>query len=161
MKIHKLSRFVLALCVFAAGCSLLMPDSPTKTFKTFVEASQKKDIEGIKKSLSSGTLKMMETAAKMENATLDEKLKSDDSNTSYKEMPEMRNEKITGDAATLEVKNRTTGEWDTIPFVKEDGKWKIAFDKFIEEMMKKLADDFTKPFSNDAGKTDSGNTAKP
>ena len=53
-------------------------------------------------------------------------------------MPETRNEKITGDTATLEIKNEKTGKWDSLPFVKEDSEWKIAFDKFIENMMKEL-----------------------
>ena len=74
---------------------------------------------------------------------------------------EMRNEKITGETATLEVKNQTTGAWDTIPFVREEGKWKIAFDKLIEEMMKKLADDITKPFTGGGDNTNSNAAPKP
>lgn len=42
-------------------------------------------------------------------------------------VPEMRNEKIDGDTATIEVK--AEGKWDETPLVKEDGIWKIAFDK--------------------------------
>ena len=49
----------------------------------------------------------------------------------------MRNEKITGDGGTLEVQYDGRKEWLTMYFVKEDGDWKIAFDKTLEEMLKK------------------------
>jgi hypothetical protein len=55
-------------------------------------------------------------------------------------MPETRNEKINGDMATLEVKNEKTDKWDPLPFVKENGEWKIALDKFLEDMMKSLGE---------------------
>jgi hypothetical protein len=156
MKIRKLPLLVLAVCVFAAaGCDLLTKDSPTAAFKSYVEATQKKDVEAIKKTLSAETLKMLDAEAKMNNQTLDEMLKKDDN--AYAEMPETRNEKITGERATLEVKNRKTGEWDTIPFNREDGKWKLALDRFLEELFKKLADDFTKP----GGESNSNAAAKP
>jgi len=37
---------------------------------------------------------------------------------------EYKDEKINGDKATLAVKN-SYGSWETVPFVKEDGVWKI------------------------------------
>ena len=46
-------------------------------------------------------------------------------------MPELRNEKITGDTATVEMKRDKSDKWDTVPFVKEDGEWKIAFDRLV------------------------------
>jgi hypothetical protein len=157
MKISKLPLLIVAVCAFAvAGCDLLTKDSPTATFKTYVEATQKKDVAAIKKTLSAETLRMLEGEAKMNNQTLDEMLRKDEN--AYAEMPETRNEKIAGERATLEVKNRKTGEWDTIPFDREDGKWKIALDRFLEELFKKLADDFVKP---DSGESNANAAAKP
>jgi hypothetical protein len=57
----------------------------------------------------------------------------------------MRNEKIEGDTATLEVKNEKTTEWETLYFVKETDEWKIALDKSLEEMFKKSLGDWKMP----------------
>lgn len=129
------------ILVFAVtACSLLNSSSPTATFKAFFEASKKKDSAAMKKTLSKGTVDMFEKLAKEQNKSFDEMLKGIDKDGKDEKMPETRNEKITGDTATLEVKNEKTEKWDTLPFVKENGEWKIALDKFIENMIKDLGD---------------------
>jgi hypothetical protein len=130
---------VLAIFFAVSACSLLNSSSPTKTFKAFFEASKKKDVAGMKKSLSKGTVEMFDKLGKEQNKSTDDMLKGLDTTKEEKE-PETRNEKITGDTATLEVKNEKTGSWDTLPFVKENGEWKIALDKFLEDMIKGLGD---------------------
>lgn len=123
--------------------------SPTATLKAFYEATQKKDAEGIKKTLSKGTLEMLEGFAKAQNKTLDESLKSGlASDTSSDKMPETRNEKIDGDKATIEVKNDKTGQWETVPFVKEDGTWKIAFDQMFRDAFKNVGNSNSSGNSN-------------
>jgi hypothetical protein len=140
MKNYK-TILVAFLALAFASCSMFQQAAtPTDTLKKFVEASQKKDVEAIKQTLSSGTIKMIEESAKKQNITLEESLKKDDSNA-LKEMPETRNEKIEGDTATVEVKNKATNDWDKIPFVKEDGKWKIALDKFMQDLMKRMTEE--------------------
>ena len=143
MKTRSLGSACLALALIvaaSAACSMLKSPTPTDTFKAFFEASKKKDVPGMKKTLSKGTLNMFETLANLQNKSLDDMLKEIDKDDKSKDekMPETRNEKITGDTATLEVKNEKTGKWDTLPFVKEDKEWKIALDKFLEETMKGL-----------------------
>jgi Protein of unknown function (DUF2950). len=146
MKLYGIMFLILAFCI-AAGCDRLKSDSPSATFKAFAEAAQKKDVEAMKKALSRGTLKMMETEAKMENVALDEMLKREDFARAYDETPETRSERVAGDTATLEVKNKISGEWETIPFVREDGEWKLALDKYLEDVLKKLAAGPEKPAS--------------
>ena len=137
MKTRSSSSLALALIVVAAAaCSMLKGPTPTDTFKAFFDASQKNDVPGMKKQLSKSTLDMFEGLAKLQNKSVDEALKDIHKNDKAEKMPETRNEKINGDSATLEVKNDQTGKWDTLPFVKEDKQWKIAFDKFMEETLK-------------------------
>ena len=78
----------------------------------------------------------MEEFAKMGHKSLDESLKESDSK---KQPPafEAQNEKISGDTATLEVKDEN-GKWQTIPFVKEDGQWKIALDQLLEKAFSQM-----------------------
>ncbi|HEX8709712.1 MAG TPA: hypothetical protein VF723_15840 [Pyrinomonadaceae bacterium] len=124
---------LMSLALAAAGCNKGAGSSPTATAKAFADAARAKDVEGIKKALSKGSLTMLEGFAKMQNKTLDEALKQP-SNSNMPANFESRNEKITGDTATLEVKDEK-GAWEAIPFVKEDGQWKIALDKAIGNAM--------------------------
>lgn len=91
----------------------------------------------MKKRLSKKTLTMVENSALSQKKTVDEAITADFPAAQAQKAPEMRNEKITGDSATLEVQENGTKEWQTMYFVKEDGAWKLALDKTIEEMIKK------------------------
>ena len=124
-----------ALLLAATACSF--GSSPTTTFKAFVEAQKNKDVAGIKKRLSRKTLTMAENSALAQKKTVDQAIADDFPAAQAQKSPEMRNEKITGDSATLEVYYESAKEWQTIYFVKEDGDWKIALDKTIDEMLKK------------------------
>ncbi len=118
--------------------------SPTETLKTFADATKRKDAETIKKTLSKSTMKVIEESAKQQNISVNEMLtKAED--PEGKDLPETRNEKIDGDKATLEVKDDITGKFDVMPFVKEDGGWKIALDEFMESMKQKMLKDMKKP----------------
>ncbi|MBV9956968.1 MAG: DUF4878 domain-containing protein, partial [Acidobacteria bacterium] len=106
--------------------------SPTAAMKTFYEAAKGNDTEGIKRSMSKKSLSAMEKAAAKDNKTVDESLKEMIKDAPANQ-PEMRNEKIEGDKATLEMKDEKMDKWDTVPFVREDGQWKIAiFDEMAE-----------------------------
>jgi hypothetical protein len=142
MKTRRSGAWCGALVVIFAvsACSLLNRSTPTATFKAFFEASQKNDVAGMKKALSKGTVDMFDKLAKEQNKSTDDMLKDLHKDDKGEKIPETRNEKITGDTATLEVKNEKTAEWDTLPFVKENGEWKIALDKFLQDMIKGLGD---------------------
>jgi hypothetical protein len=145
MKIYKTIIVVLcALVVF--GCSSLQPQtkSPTEVMKALNEASKTKDVAGIKNSVSRGTLSLIEESAKAQNITVDEAL-TKDNGANFKELPEMRNEKIEGDTATIELKNATNNDWETVPFVKEDGVWRLALDKYLEDFKRKATEGMKMP----------------
>jgi spore germination protein GerM len=131
----------------ALACSQLRPSSssstssPTSALKAFYEAQKnKKDVAAYKKTLSKGSLAMLEQGAKERNKTLDEALKEAlaDPTSKTPTMPETRNEKIDGDTATLEVQDDQSKRWSTMYFVKEDGDWKVALDKTLTEGFKNL-----------------------
>jgi len=127
----------IVLLVAAAGCK--STPSPSATFQAYFEAQKRKDIPGMKQALSKTSLEMMEASAKQQQMTLDKMIQSQLENPSAKvdKMPETRNEKITGDNATLDLHNEDANRWDTMYFVKEDSVWKIALDRTIEEMLRK------------------------
>jgi hypothetical protein len=148
MKIYQMLIIALAaLLIIGCGAVVAPPvASPTDTLKNYIEASKKKDVAAIRKSLSKGSLELAEKSAKMQNTTVDELFKRDNM-AMIDEIPEIRNERIEGDAASVEVKDFTSG-YDTIPFVKEDGAWKIAFDKYQQAMMEKMRQEMNVPASN-------------
>ncbi len=141
MKSINLKSICAGLLLFLAvlACNL-GSSTPTKTFKAFFEAQKKKDVPAIKKTLSKKSLEMLETAAKAKDKKLDDFIGEGFSSPGSKvdKMPETRDEKIDGDNATLEIKDEGMKNWEKMHFVKEDREWKIALDKTIEEMLKKI-----------------------
>jgi len=130
----------VASVVFALVACNLMSSSPTSTLKAFWEAQKKKDVAGMKKTLSKSSIQMMETAAKAQGKSVDDALKEgfESPGAKSEKIPETRNEKIDGDSATLEVQDSDTKKWSKVYFVKEEKEWKIALDKTIEELFKNL-----------------------
>jgi hypothetical protein len=122
---------IIAVAAITAACDKGSGASPTATFIAYYEASKNKDVDGVKRTFSKTTLELFEKQAKEQNKTVDEMFKMGmDQKPITGNLPEMRNEKIDGDNATLEIKDEKSGRWDTLTFVKEDGRWKIALDKF-------------------------------
>lgn len=127
---------ILAVATLAFAACNRGYATPTATFKTFYEAAKSNNVEGVKKAMSKKTMNAITKAAAKDNKSVDEALKdvAKDAPTSP---PETRNEKIDGDKATLEIKDDKKDKWDTVPFVKEDGMWKIALlDEFSDAMDK-------------------------
>ena len=151
---------IIAVCALAAACSspssnspqnqslsALAAVSPTETMKALNEAARNKDNATLKNLVTKGTLALMEQNAKQQNTTVDALL-AKGSGASFEELPEMRNEKITGETATVEVKDKSAEKWTTLPFAKEDGIWKVALDKFMQETMKQMTEQMKAPAGN-------------
>jgi flagellar hook-associated protein FlgK len=110
-------------------------DSPIGVLKTFTNAKNNKDAETMKQTLSKGTLETISEVAKSNGATVDEFLKKGNTTPLNKpEMPETRNEKIAGEIATVEIKRSSTDRWRTLTFVKEDNRWKMDLNKYMEAL---------------------------
>ena len=70
MKILK-PTIAFGFIIFALAACNLISSSPTATFKSFYEAQKKKDVDGMKKTLSKSSIQMIETAAKAQGKTVD------------------------------------------------------------------------------------------
>lgn len=154
MKIYQIMIIALAALWFA-GCggatNAPQTASPTDVLKTYVEASDRKDLAAVKQTFSKGTMKMYEDAAQKRKISVDEVIKDQfelASSAELKSKIQSGKETIEGDTATVEAKDNNTGETEKIPFVKEDGVWKIAFDKFMEDLMNKMREEMKIPASN-------------
>ncbi|HEX8920002.1 MAG TPA: hypothetical protein VF766_00905 [Pyrinomonadaceae bacterium] len=98
--------------------------TPTEAFKLFYEAMKNKDVAAIKSLISKETLASMEAEAKSKDKSLDDYL-AEESKSVPPSMPQLGEEKIDGDKATVQFKLDNAPNWSAFSFVKEDGGWKI------------------------------------
>jgi len=134
------SFLLLSLTVLSGlfiGCGSNEPASPLQTFKTYTKAVKQKDTESMKVLLSNDTIKMHEQEAKAQGVSLNEIIKRETLISPDQTTVEYRNEKIEGDKASLEVKD-PYGSWETVPFVKEDGVWKIDKKSYADELQNEI-----------------------
>lgn len=135
----KLSFVFAFVMLFASGCGSAPQEgaTPAQTMKNYVEAGREMDVAKLRDAFSRNSLKEFDEEARRQNISVEENMKKMiDPAKAMTVNIEMRNEKIEGDTATLEVKNALVGEWETVPFVKEDGRWKIAADRYREQILK-------------------------
>jgi len=103
--------------------------SPTEAIRIFIEGVRAKDEKAMRSALSKASVAAFDKRAEEGKVSFFDAVVGEDLEEMSK-MPEMRNEKIDGEKATLEVKDPNNDKWDPVPFVKEDGSWKIAlFDR--------------------------------
>ena len=90
-------------------------------------------------------LLLAEQQARAQNTTVDDVVKEERLIIESQNKLEYRNEKIEGDRATIEIKD-SFGQWNTVPFILEQGVWKIdkqemaEKNKQLDEDNKKLDD---------------------
>ncbi|HEY2848229.1 MAG TPA: DUF4878 domain-containing protein [Pyrinomonadaceae bacterium] len=131
---------ILAFFMVAAGLVACGGDAvrtPSDTFKEYVKASKKKDPTAMKILLSSATMKMHEQEAKAQGTTVDEIVKRETLIAPGQTQVNYRNEVINGDKATIQFQN-AYGSWETLPFVKEDGQWKIDKAGYADEIIRQM-----------------------
>ncbi len=119
------------------------PMSPTEVFKAMSAASAKKDPDGIKKHFTKETLKLFDQVAADQGKTVDQILR-EPNGAPFPVLPDIGEEKITGQTATLEIGDPETDSATRLPFVIEDGEWKIAMDVYLNEIEDVLSGDANK-----------------
>lgn len=140
--------FTLVCAFFLLGCKTEpQRKSPTETIKALSEASKQKDPAAIKSYLSKGTLDMLDQSAKRREKSVDELLR-EENGAPMQDLTEVRNEQITGETATVEVKNNVTGGFEKIPFVSENGVWKVSLDTYMQDAIKRLNEAMNQPPAN-------------
>ena|SRR5580765_3081464 len=137
--------FLLAASLIA--CGERKAATPLETFKTYTKAIKAKDTKTMKLLLSDATLKMHEKEAKAQGVSVDDIVKRETLFTESQTSVDYRDEKIEGDKATLQVKT-SSGRWETVPFVREDGVWKIDKQGYADQMIKDIEDEQNRKFGD-------------
>ncbi|REJ79099.1 MAG: hypothetical protein DWQ47_06560 [Acidobacteria bacterium] len=132
-------RFILVLlCAAIASLAVLSAcqtedlsagsaGSPTDAYKKLYTAVKAGKPEDIKKMLSKRSIEMGKMAAAQSGKSLEEQLKNGFTQTTFSdEMPPIRDERVNDTMGAVEVYNEKGRKWEDLPFILEDGGWKLA-----------------------------------
>jgi hypothetical protein len=103
--------------------------TPTDAYKNLFAAVKAKDTEAIKSNLTKRSIEMgqMMVDRKMKQ-TIEEALENGLTATTLSPtLPTIRDERINGDFGAIEVWNSKESKWEDLPFMREEGSWKLAW----------------------------------
>ncbi len=147
MYFYKKILIVLSACFIFACAGKSVPSTPLETLKAYTLAIKKNDSTQMKRLLSDASIKMAEQEAKSQNTTLDEVIKRETLFNENQRSVEFRNEKVEGDRATIEMKN-SLDSWISVPFVREEGVWKIDNQGFADRMQQQIEEENNKKLND-------------
>ena len=120
--------FLAASCGGSGGgTSSPVADTPTEAYKRLFNAVKAKNTDEIKKNMSKTSLDFAQMAAQRQNKNLENVLENGFTGTTFSPtMPEIRDERVKGNFGAVEVWNSKDSVWEDLPFVFEDGSFKLA-----------------------------------
>ncbi len=151
MRFYSKIIILILSATFFACAGEEKPDTPLETLKAYTIAIKQKDTTTMKLLLSDASIKMAEEEAKSRGVTLDEVVRRETLFDQTQRTVEFRNEKIDGDKATIEMKD-SYNAWNTVPFIRENGVWKIDKQSAADIMMQ----DFEKQQKENEDKINQG-----
>ena len=102
-------------------------DTPTAAYKRLYAAVKSKNLDAIKAEMSKKTIEFAESAATRQNTQVAKVFENGFTASTFSEtLPEIRDERVSGNMGAVEVYNSKETKWEDLPFVLEDGKWKLA-----------------------------------
>ncbi len=134
---RKIIAFILTaivICCFSA-CGKTAADNvrhsseptPTNAYKLLYKSVKAKNTDDIKSVLTQKTLNFVDSAAQRQNVTVEKVLENGLTATTFTTvMPEIRDERIKDDMGAIEVWNYKDSKWEDLPFINENGGWKLA-----------------------------------
>jgi hypothetical protein len=120
-----LAPLLLSSC--SAPASSAGANSPTEAYKSLYAAVKSKNTEAIKGNMTKKTQDFAEMVADRNKAPIEKVFENGFSETTFAEtLPEIRDERVNGNMGAVEVWNATSNVWEDLPFILEDGSWKLA-----------------------------------
>lgn len=102
-------------------------NSPTGAYKRLYAAVKAKDTEAIKKELTKSSVEFGAMFAQRSGKTLVQAYENGFTATTFSPtLPEIRDERIKDNMGAVEVYNSKDKVWEDLPFMLEDGAWKLA-----------------------------------
>lgn len=121
----------LMFIAVAFSCSSNQPisgnDTPTEAYKRLYSAVKSKNTDSIKNEMTEKTIAFGKSAAAQYGKPEDKMFENGFTATTFSEtMPAIRDERIADNMGAVEVWNSRESRWEDLPFVLENGVWKLA-----------------------------------
>ncbi|MCA1623142.1 MAG: hypothetical protein LC768_14645 [Acidobacteria bacterium] len=101
--------------------------TPTDAYKMLYAAVKGKDAEKIKQMVSKSTQGLAEFMAAQYKQPIEKSYENGFTATTFADsLPEIRDERVKDNFGAIEVFNQGKNAWEDLPFIKEDGGWKLA-----------------------------------
>ncbi len=129
------------LCLSALSCSQTpvpnansgervcgaISDTPTEAYKRLYTSVKAKDTEKIKAEMSKKSQEFAESLAERQKKPVEEVYANGFTATTFaSNLPEIRDERVKGCWAAVEVRSEKDNRWEDLPYVNEGGGWKLA-----------------------------------
>lgn len=123
--------FVLFVIALAMACSKEAAggggSSPTEAYKLLFAAVKSRDQAAIKSHLTKKTNELAETQSSRGGTAIERVYENGFTETTFaSSLPTIRDERISGGMGAIEVWNSQKRIWEDLPFMLEDGAWKLA-----------------------------------
>jgi len=102
-------------------------DSPTEAYKRLFAAVKSKNVDAIKAEMTENTLQFAQMVAAKQNTPIEKVFENGFTGTTFAtDLPQMRDQRVADDMGNVEVWNTRDSKWEDLPFIKENGAWKLA-----------------------------------
>ncbi len=127
--------FVLGFALLSLSCQStetanrehIKATTPREAYRLLYEAVKAKDTEGIKLLMSNNTMTFAGFAAEQQKQSLEKMFENGLTATTFADtLPESRDIRVNGNFGAVEVWNQKDNHWEDLPFILEDGGWKLA-----------------------------------
>ena len=107
--------------------------SPTEAYKQLYAAVKSKDIEKIKATMSKSTQAFAQMVAARQNSPIEKVFENGFTGTTFAPtLPDIRDERVNCNMGAVEVWNAKEQKWEDLPFMIEDGQWKLAIGELFK-----------------------------
>jgi hypothetical protein len=121
---------LLVAAALAMACAKEMVgggSSPTDAYKRLYAAVKAKDTEAIKSTLSKKTHDLAKLQSGRSGTPIERVYENGFTETTFAaELPTIRDERVNGSMGAVEVWNSQKSMWEDLPFINEEGTWKLA-----------------------------------
>lgn len=119
--------FILSAVISCTGQKAVNNSSPSDAYKQLYAAVKSKNIEEIKKHLTKKTIDFGAMSAQRYGTPAEKMYENGFTATTFSEtLPTIRDERINENMGAIEVWNSKESKWEDLPFIFEDGSWKLA-----------------------------------
>lgn len=120
-----------------ATVKTIKPESPTEAYKMLYEAVKAKDIEKTKQLVTKSTEGLAQFMAAQQKQPVEKSYENGFTSTTLSpSLPQIRDERIKDNFGAIEVYNDKDKRWEDLPFMFEDGGWRLAVGDIFQDTYK-------------------------